>query len=327
MRARTSRQTVVDVNIEGTVRRRSSRACDPCPRATGLSRTRTEGSGWRQGRPWPRDDPRPPEFWMTLGRARHMGTAPAESDTDVVFLTWQWQRVWWELLPARTTPLIVAERRARCCPRDPRRPPPRRPGSRNGLPGLSLYLMPDSSSTARQLKDAASRRGLMCVLEEEIGAPRLTSPPNPKRPGWPCGEGSAPPRAVLPRRQSFEVQQSRDGNAILRTSTPLRAARRPVECDPQRMSLAHRWESRSRATCCLGKRVSRCGRIASVAQMLHFEGSVVAEEPLVAEQTFFRRATQAASGGRRGQARSADLLLKHAHEAAPGRSVFKLSRR
>jgi len=76
---------------------------------------------------------------MTSRRPDTWARLPRESDTDVVFLTWQWQRVWWECFRREQLLLIVAEAgEPGGCPRDPRRPPRDGPAVGNGLPGLSL---------------------------------------------------------------------------------------------------------------------------------------------------------------------------------------------
>jgi CelD/BcsL family acetyltransferase involved in cellulose biosynthesis len=166
-----------------------------------------------------------PEQWQALLRA---------GNSDVVFLTWQWQRAWWECFRRESLLLILAERNGN--------PIALAPffsdegmiffaGSGNsdyldfigdisdpevldallrtaienlpGFLGFRFYLVPDQSRTGALLRESAERLGLMFCEEDEIVAPALDLVSDP------AAALAAANRKSLVRHERFFVRESK----------------------------------------------------------------------------------------------------------------------
>lgn len=185
------------------------------------------------------DDPTfGPERWERL---LHKG------DTDVVYLTWHWQRAWWEALGSGELLLIVAERNGEEVALAPFYAHRRMiffvgSGESDYLDfigdvgdpeildtiietardrvtdfiGFRFFAVLDSSRTGERLKKAADRLGLMCVEEAVWPAPAVDLAG-----GTEAALAAANGRRLLKRERFFrhrgrlEVRQFREGEAIL----------------------------------------------------------------------------------------------------------------
>jgi CelD/BcsL family acetyltransferase involved in cellulose biosynthesis len=185
------------------------------------------------------DDPTfRPEQWSELLRA---------GDTDVVFLTWQWQRAWWESLGHGQLVLIAAERGGEMVALaplfadsgmvffigsigggyldfigvidDPHVLDAILETARECTPdfaGFRFYMLPESSRTGARLQEAADRLGLTCYLEWELPAPVLDLASQPEAALAAANKESLRRHESWFRRQGhLEVQHLCDGRAIL----------------------------------------------------------------------------------------------------------------
>ena len=157
-----------------------------------------------------------PERWMALLRT---------SDTDVVFLTWHWQRAWWKTFGRGRLLLIAVEQGGQIQALAPlfadagmiffvgsggsdyldfigdiseaevldRILQTARESVEDFL-GFRFYLVPDESRTGSLLKAAARRLGYQFFDEGEMIAPRYDVAADPDGSSRPRG---APPRAHL----------------------------------------------------------------------------------------------------------------------------------
>ncbi len=187
------------------------------------------------------DDPAfGPERWGAL--------LPA-GDTDVVFLTWHWQRAWWESFGRGELLLVAAERDGRVVALAPlfsdagmtffvgsgggalvyfdfigdigdpevldailQTARARAPG----FLGFRLYLVPEDSRTGQRLREAAGRLGMACHDEWEMPTVLLDLAARPE-----VGLAATRKKNVLRserllrREGRLEVSHLRDGEAIL----------------------------------------------------------------------------------------------------------------
>lgn len=149
------------------------------------------------------DDPRlGPDEWSGL---------LARGDTDTVFLTWHWQRAWWECFGRGRLQLLAAERDGQVVAIAPLFSEAGMvffvgsggsdyldfvgdigdPGMLEGIltvarrqvtgfVGLRFYHVPDRSRTGERLASAAERLGLICHDEGDLVAPALSLVDDPE---------------------------------------------------------------------------------------------------------------------------------------------------
>jgi len=133
----------------------------------------------------------------------------ASGDSDTVFLTWEWQRTWWEVFGRGKLLLVLAEQDGRavaCAPLFcdegmvffvgsggsdyldfvgdvgkgevlPAMLEAAR-GQAPGFLGFRFYHVPDRSHTGCLLRRAAATTGMICYDEGELPAPALTLAPD-----------------------------------------------------------------------------------------------------------------------------------------------------
>ncbi|MBI3941071.1 MAG: GNAT family N-acetyltransferase [Acidobacteria bacterium] len=185
------------------------------------------------------DDPAlPPELWEQLLRA---------GDTDVVYLTRQWQRCWWETLGRGKLLLVAGERNDRIVALAPLYADSGMvfvvgsgasdyldvvgntsdleilqailETAREHVPdfvGFRFYAVPESSRTGKGLQETAPRLGLQCFEEGTWAAPVIDLAGRPEQ------ALAAANKKRLRKRENFfrqrgelELRQFRDGAAIL----------------------------------------------------------------------------------------------------------------
>jgi CelD/BcsL family acetyltransferase involved in cellulose biosynthesis len=184
------------------------------------------------------DDPR-----MSSGR---WDALLRRGDTDVIFLTWQWLRSWWETVGEGQLLLIAAERDGELVAlaplytsfgmvyflgagesdyldfigdvSDPEVMAALLREARTratDFVGIRLHLVPERSRTGQVLQEAASRLGLDCVVEAELPAVEVDLREHAE------GVRSATNRSMRKREEffsregSFEGRLFRRGEAIL----------------------------------------------------------------------------------------------------------------
>ena len=170
-----------------------------------------------------------------------------EGDTDVVYLTWQWQRSWWETLGRGRLLLIAAERAGQVVAvapfyadsdmiffvgsgasdymdfigdiGDPDVLDAMLQTARAQVPGFvgfRLYCVLETSRTAARLQAAAARLGLECYEEKRWPAPMIDVASDPER-----VRKSASGRRLLKRERYFQrrgaltLRRFHDRDAIL----------------------------------------------------------------------------------------------------------------
>lgn len=182
-----------------------------------------------------------------LGQERWQGLLRS-GDTDVIYLTWQFQRSWWDTLGRGQLLLIAAERdgqmvalapfytesgmvyflgtsfEADCLDflgdiSDPDVLDALLEAARARVPGFlgfQFYFVPDTSRTGNRLATAADRLGFSCYEEEVMPAVTLDFAGQPE-----VALAAANKKRLLKYEQSFrregplQVQHLRDGMAIL----------------------------------------------------------------------------------------------------------------
>jgi CelD/BcsL family acetyltransferase involved in cellulose biosynthesis len=180
-----------------------------------------------------------PERWEEVLR---------QGDTDVVYLTWQFQRAWWDTRGQGELLLIAAERDGQVVAlapfhhcegvvyfgasrlesdyldfvgdiSDPEVLDALLGTAREcvrDFQGFELYFVPDGSRTPRRVDEAACRLGLSCYQEWEVSAPVLDLARRPE-----AALAAAHKKRLLKCEEAFrrggplEVLHLRDGEAIL----------------------------------------------------------------------------------------------------------------
>ncbi len=168
-------------------------------------------------------------------------------ETDVVFLTWEWQRVWWESFGRGELLLIVAERDGKAVAlapfytdegmiyfvgsggsdyldfigdtSEPQTLDALLKTAQECVPhllGFEFYMVLDSSPLGRRLKAAAARLGFDCCDRDELVAPVLDLAAQPE-----ATLAATRKKSLLAAERFFrragalEVTHLRDGEAIL----------------------------------------------------------------------------------------------------------------
>jgi CelD/BcsL family acetyltransferase involved in cellulose biosynthesis len=182
-----------------------------------------------------------------FGRNR-WGKLLADSDAETVYVTWEFQRSWWETLGRGQLLLIVAERDDQpvalapfywesgmiyfvgssfeldCLDfvgdiSDPEVLDALLETAREHVAkflGFQFYFVPDGSHTGQRLKQAAARLGLSCYEEDTMAAPVLDLVGQPEFAQAATQKDSLMRYERLLRREaSLEVRHMRDGEAIL----------------------------------------------------------------------------------------------------------------
>lgn len=170
------------------------------------------------------------------------------SDTDSIYLTWHFQKAWWEAMGRGELLLIVAERDGEAVALAPFYVDARMvyfvgsafesdcldfigdigepetldallKAARQSVPGFlgfELYFIPDQSNTARRLRESSLRLGLSCYVEDEMPAPLLDLS---TRPELALAVAHRPRIEKLERAYRreghLEVRHLRDGEQIL----------------------------------------------------------------------------------------------------------------
>lgn len=168
-------------------------------------------------------------------------------DTDVMFLTWQWQRAWWETVGRGRLLLIATERAGQLVAIAPLYAECGMVffvGSGNSdyldfvgdvsdpqiltallatatecvpdLVGFRLYCIPEQSRTGSRLQAAAERLGLVCYVEETWPAPQVHLAEQREAVLAAVNGSSLRKRECYYRKRGvLELRQSSDGEMIL----------------------------------------------------------------------------------------------------------------
>jgi CelD/BcsL family acetyltransferase involved in cellulose biosynthesis len=186
-------------------------------------------------------------FYDTALGARTWNTLLSAGDTDTVFLTWEWQKAWWDIFGRGKLLLIVAERASQAVALAPlfldggmlffigsggsdyldfvgnvgepgllarlletaRQNAP-------GAVGFRFYHVPDSSHTGECLQAAAASLGLTCFDEGELPAPALDLRPDPAVAAAAASKKSLlRHERVLQRQGQLEVHHFQNASDIL----------------------------------------------------------------------------------------------------------------
>lgn len=170
----------------------------------------------------------------------------ATGETDSVFLTWHWQRIWWESFGRGELLLAVAERGGRPVAIAPMFADSGmiffvgsggsdyldfvgdvsdsdvlvavlRAARERIAPflGFRFYLVPAASATGRRLEAAAARLGLNAWQEGAIEAPRLVLPGSGLPPAAAGKKSLLRHEAYFRREGALEIRHARDADTIV----------------------------------------------------------------------------------------------------------------
>ena len=184
------------------------------------------------------DDPTfGPEQWEKL---------LADSNTDIVYLTWHWQQTWWKLHPRIQLMLIIAENNGQVVALAPFYAESGMiffvgTGFESGyldfigdignpdvldalletaranvsdFSGFRFYFVPDSSSTGKHLAAAAERLGFKCYDEGETAGPVLDLASEAALAAVNKKRRTTDYERILRRDGSLEIEHMRDGRVI-----------------------------------------------------------------------------------------------------------------
>jgi len=169
-----------------------------------------------------------------------------DCQTDIVYLTWQWQRTWWEVFQPGDLLLIAVERNGRLAAIAPLYVDSGMAyfvgsGFESGyldfigeskaevidailetardrfpcLEGFEFYFVPDSSGTGRRLRTAANRSGLGCYQADRVPSPVLNLACPEIALAATQKKDALQRERILRREGKLEVRCLQDGEAIL----------------------------------------------------------------------------------------------------------------